>query len=474
MMPLSRMALGLLASAALAGSASGPAYQHPSPPASAVGGFSEGPQADVSETPVPSQWWRLFKSPQLDQLVDRALAANADLRVAAANLETARAAVREADAARLPTVVTESNLGADRGGHQPSTSSLSKTSYDLGLTVAYEIDLFGRLRSASGAALADAQASAAALDAARVLIAADTASAFVDLCSASVQAGVVREQIAAQQRSYELVTEQLREGEVSPLELAQARTQLALVQSTLPALEAAGRQARFRLATLQGRPPSEAAAQAVTCDALPHIAEALPVGDGAALMARRPDIREAERKLAAATQRIGMATADLYPRITFGSSLGLLSGRFDAFLTPLVTWAFPNRQLAQAKIAAARGVERAALAQWDAVMLRALQEVETVLTQYRSEHRRRDLLTVARAEGEIALKRASARYRLGADSYLSVLDAERTRNSAANELVGSDMRIAQLQVALFRALGGGWETSSSTITSGPAHETTGG
>jgi NodT family efflux transporter outer membrane factor (OMF) lipoprotein len=469
---LSRIALGLFASVTLAGCATGPAYQPPSPPASALGNFTEGLQAGVSEAQVPAQWWRLFNSPQLDGLVMNALAANADLRVATARLETARAAVREADAARLPTAVVESNLSADRHGHQPSTSSLSKTSYDMGVTVAYEIDLFGRLRWGSGAALADAQASAAALDAVRVLIAADTASAFLDLCGASVQASVAREQIAAQRRSYALVAEQLREGEVSPLELAQARTQLALVQSTLPAYEAAGRQAQFRLATLQGRPASEAVAQDVTCEAPPKIVGSLPVGDGAALIARRPDIREAERRLAAATRRIGMATADLYPRMTFAGSLGLLSGRFDAFLTPLVTWAFPNRQLAEAKIAGARGVERAALAQWDAVMLRALQEVETVLTQYRSEQQRRDVLTTARAEADVALRRASARYRLGADSYLAVLDAERTRNSAANELVGSDVRLAQLQVALFRALGGGWETPSSSITSEDPHENT--
>jgi NodT family efflux transporter outer membrane factor (OMF) lipoprotein len=474
MLSFRSIGLGLLASVALVGCASGPEYRQPVAPASAARNFSEGAQAGVSAAQVPSQWWRLFDSPQLEALIARALEANADLRVAAANLQTARAGVRVADAARVPTAVVESNLGADRSGHQPSTSSLSKTSYDIGLTVAYEVDLFGRLRAESSAALADAQASAAALDAARVLIAADTASAFVDLCSAAVQADVAREQIAAQQRSYELVAGQLREGEVSPLEVAQARTQLALVRSTLPAYEAAGRQAQFRLATLQGHPASVAAIQAVTCDALPQIAGPLPVGDGAGLIARRPDIREAERRLAAATQRIGMATADLYPRITFGSSLGLLSGRFDAFLTPLVTWAFPNRQLAQAKIAAARGVERAALAQWDSTMLRALEEVETVLTQYRSEHQRRDMLLAARAEGDVTLKRASARYRLGADSYLAVLDAERTRNSAANELVNSDMRIAQLQVALFRALGGGWESPSSTTPSGQAHENTDG
>ncbi|KVL46538.1 hypothetical protein WT01_36290 [Burkholderia cepacia] len=458
MTPLRCTALSLFISALLVGCANGPAYKKPTPPASAVGSFAEGRQAGVSQTPGQPEWWRLFDSPELNELIERVLAANADLRVATANLDVARAMGRETDAARLPSAVMESNLGSDRKGSQPSTANLSRTSYDIGLTFAYEIDLFGRLRSASAAALADAQASAAAVDAMRVMIVADTASAFIDLCSATVQARLAREQIASQQRSYHLVTEQLRAGEVSPLELAQARTQLALVESTLPGYEAAGRQARFRLATLQGRPASEVAVKPVVCDALPQIAVPLPVGDGAALLARRPDIREAEHRLAAATARIGTATADLYPRITFGSSLGLLRGGFDSFLTPLISWVFPNRQLAQAKIASARGGEQAAFAQWDVVMLRALQEVETTLAQYRSEHQRRDTLTMARAEGEMAVKRASTRYRLGADNYLSVLDAERTRNNAVGELAMSDMRIAQLQVALFRALGGGWET----------------
>jgi outer membrane protein TolC len=186
----------------------------------------------------------------------------------------------------------------------------------------------------------------------------------------------------------------------------------------------------------------------------------LPVGDGATLIARRPDIREAERKLAAATVRIGVARADLYPRIQLGGSGGLIGGGSDAILTPLITWAFPNQSAIRARIAGARGNADGALAAWDGVMLRALREVETALSDYSAENQRRRSLAAAVAESERAVRRAQSRHRLGADSYLVVIDAERSRNSAASQLLASDLRLAQIQVSLFRALGGGWEPAA--------------
>lgn len=458
MSPRSSIALALAPVILLGACASvspGPAAQAP---AAARGPFVEAEGA--SPTPLPPNWWRLFDDPVLDAHVQRALAANTDLRVALANLEVSRAAARQADAARLPATVIESGAGPERADRQPSTSSVPKTSYELGATVAFEIDLFGRLRSAATAAKADAEASLAAHDAVRVTVAADTVATYLDLCGAQANAALAKSLAASQQRSYDLVAEQLKAGEVSPLELAQAGALRDQAAAALPGFEADRRRAVFRLATLEGLTPRESAGLESACAAPPRITTPLPVGDGAALIARRPDIREAERKLAAATARIEVAKADLYPRIQLGGSGGLIGGGSDAILTPLITWAFPNQGAVRARIAAAHGQAGAALATWDGVMLRALSEVETALSDYRAESARRQVLASALAQSERAVARAASRHRLGADSYLLVIDAERSRNGAASQLLVSDLRLAQVQVSLFRALGGGWETTA--------------
>lgn len=430
-------------------------------PPAASGGFVETRNNAVTPAPTQAIWWRLFDDPVLDRHVERALAANASVRVAVANLQTSRAAARQARAAFYPRAGAESGVGPIKAVDQPSTTMIPTTDYDIGGTVAYELDLFGRVQSASSATRADAQASAAALDAARVTVAADTVLAYVDLCGAIANERIAHETVQAQRRSVELVNKQLEEGDVSPLELAQARALLHRAEAALPPFSADRRRALFQLATLQGKAPAEADGLEVGCTTPPKLATEIPVGDGAALIARRPDIREAERHLAAATARIGVATADLYPRISLGGSAGLLSGGFDTFFTPLISWAFLDWSAVRGRIEAAKGTEAAALANWDAVMLRALREVESALADYRAESIRGRALAGALAESEKAAARARTRYRLGAESFLLVLDAERSRNDAASQMAASDIRKAQIQVTLFRALGGGWETSSA-------------
>ena len=447
----------VLSAASLAACVAVPKPPPHSPPASAVGSFQGGQTPLAVGGPPPGDWWRLFSDPALDGHIQRALAANTDLRVAVANLQAARATARQTDAARWPATVIESGAGPDRAARQPSTSSVPKTSYELGATVAFEIDLFGRLGSEAAAANADAQALEAARDAARIAVVGDTVSAYLDLCAANAGEKLALAIAKAQQRSYELVSEQLRAGEVSPLEVGQARTLLDQINAAVPVFAADRRRALYRLATLEGLAPAEALRFDASCSAPPRIETPLPVGEGAALIARRPDVREAEQKLVAASARIGVARADLYPRIRLGGSGGLIAGGSDAILTPLITWAFPNQAAIRARIAAAKGDSDAALAAWDGVMLTALREVETALSDYQAEMTRHGQLASAAAESERAARRASARHRLGADSYLVVIDAERSRNTAAAQLLASDLRLAQIQVVLFRALGGGWE-----------------
>lgn len=452
----------LLAVLSLSGCMTAPTPPPTTAPASATSAFAPLPTASIA--PVPDDWWRLYDDQVLDALVQASLAANADLRVAYANLDGARAALRQAQAARLPQTTIESGLTVDGTASQPSASSnVPTTDYDLALTASWDADLFGRLRSSALAARADAQAQAAALDGLRVAVVADTVLAYVDLCGATQVLRVADEQIRVQSRSVALVRDQLAAGEVSPLEVSQAASLLETTRATRAPFEAAQANARYRLATLQGRPPAEARSANVTCPRPPALRTVAPVGDGQALLLRRPDIREAERRLAAAAARIGVARADLYPRVNLGGAIGLLTGGFAATAAPLVSWAFPNQAPARARLAQARATERAALAGWDVAVLRALREVETSLAAYDAETRRNQALVTARTQADLYARRAAARVRLGDAAFLIQLDAQRTAASASLAQAQSDLAVAQGQVALFRALGGGWRTGAPAI-----------
>lgn len=459
-----RRGRSVLVAAAMVSGASGcataPEMPKPVPPEATLGAFVGATAAPVSSSPPPARWWRLFEDPVLDQHVQRALAANTDLRVAVANLDSARATARQASAARLPATVIESGVGPERADRQPSTSSVPKTSYELGITASYEIDLFGRVGNSARAARADAEASEALRDAARLAVVGDTVAAYVDLCAAVGNARLASSLIETQRGAYELIATQLRSGEVSPLELNQSRVLLDRLQATVPLYESDRRRSLIRLAILQGVPAGAATELASDCEGPPVIRVPLPVGDGANLLARRPDLREAEHRIVAATARMQVARSELYPRVQLGGSAGLIAGGSDAILTPLITWVFPNQSASRARIEAARGGAQAALAGWDRVMLRALAEVESSLAEFQAEHERQQSLASAAAESDLAASRARVRVRLGADSPLLVLDSDRARIDAAGQLLASRARLAQIQVSLFRALGGGWEQTA--------------
>ena len=238
------------------------------------------------------------------------------------------------------------------------------------------------------------------------------------------------------------------------------------------------RAAQHRLAALTGETP--AAMPAVACSDTPRLAYPVPVGDGAALLRRRPDIRQAERGLASTTARIGVATADLYPSISLGlsgGSTGALSS-FGASNTwrwsvgPLISWSIPVTGAAQARIAEARAANDAALARFDGTVLNALRETETALTTYARELDRNAALKAARDQSALAAQQAGTLYRYGRTDFLTTLDAQRSLASAESALTSSDAQLAADQVALFMALGGGWEQQGAANDSSyPSTET---
>lgn len=458
----------------LAGCATvGPNYQVPvqavvqRPAANAPLMGATGPLFNANAEALPAKWWRLYDDPALDQLVARALAANTDLRVAAANLARSRAVEQEIGAAGQPLVSVSAApaygraSAAAKGLPQPLAAGWS---VDAGVGVSYQADLFGKIARAVQAAGADTQAAQAALDLVRITVAADTARAYADACSATRQTVVAQQSVDLQRQFVELTDRRVRAGRGTALDGTRARGQLAQLQAALPPLQALHRTAQYRLAALTGQAPREMDYQ-LACTAAPKLATAIPVGDGVALLRRRPDIRQAERNLAASTARIGVATADLYPSISLGLSAGSTGAleRFGAAnanrwsLGPLISWTLPSTGTARSRIVEAQAGADGALARFDGSVLGALKEVESALTVYAREMERNAALTTARDESALASKQSHELYRYGRLDFLTVLDADRTLAAADAAAGASSGQLAVDQIALFLALGGGWE-----------------
>jgi len=463
------LALASLSALALAGCAVGPDYVATTPSPASSGPFLAASAPPVSPDPLPADWWRLYDDPVLDGLVTDALAANTDLRQAVARIERARAGVRGARADRLPqtAIGAGETYGRQPEGALPPGADRQGWSYDAGLEVGYEVDLFGRVSRSIEAARADLAASEADADAVRVIVVADTTRAYADAASAAAQLAVARNIVELLDQSLTLTMRRRDAGLESGLEVAQIGTLRDQRAAEIPALEAARQAALFRLATLTGRAPAELPPIAGERALGLEIRETIPVGDGAALLARRPDVRAAERRLAADTARIGVATADLYPRVTLGGSIGstgtdigdlFAGGPLRWVLGPLLNWAFPNQEPARARVAAANADAQSSLAAFDGTVLRALEETETALSNYGRALERRAALQSASEQAERAARIVRAQQREGAISSLARLDAERTLAEARAQVASQDAAVSRAQIDLFRALGGGWSS----------------
>jgi NodT family efflux transporter outer membrane factor (OMF) lipoprotein len=467
-----RRLVPFLASLALGGCVVGPNYRSPEPAAPAQAPFVTTSPAFTGDEPA-GRWWSLFRDPTLDALVEEALKSNTDLRVAAANLRRARAVLRETRAGRLPTTAisasaTHSRTPAAAAGI-PGGGSFEGDIYDAGLDVGYQLDLFGRIHRAVEASRADAEAVQAAFDLTRITVAAETIRAYADACSAGRRLAVAQESVRVQAETYDLTRRLLEGGRGTALETGQAGALLDQTRATIPTLEGQQQTALFRLAVLTGKPPADFPPEVARCAAPPALSSPIPVGNGATLLARRPDIRQAERSLAAATARIGVATADLYPSVSLGGSIGstattpggLVSGSgFRFSFGPLISWTFPNVAVARARIAQARASADAALATFDGTWLNALRDTESALTNYARELDRLDALRRAHAQGAEAVRVARLRFDAGRENFQVVLDAETALASIDAQVAQSEAAVSDDLVTLFLALGGGWQQGS--------------
>ena len=471
-MTIRNLALSAASALALSACATGPVDVAPSvPPTASTGPFLSADLAGgaVTPSPLPADWWRLYDDPVLDGLVADAARENTDVRQAVARIERARAALRGARADRLPQGGISASAGYARtpAAQTPPGANRSDTAFGLGADFSYEADLFGRVSGSIAAARGDLAAAQADADAVRVMAIADTTLAYASASSAAARIDTARSIVALLDETLRLTRRRHDAGLSDGLAVAQIEALREQRAAAIPAIEAERSAALFALATLTGRAPSQLPPIAGERSLPLEIGSPIPVGDGAQLLARRPDVRAAEQRLVADTARIAVARADLYPRITLGASAGanassignLFSGGALGFLLgPLINWTFPNREPVRAAIDAANADADASLAAFDGTILVALQETETALSDYARALEQRQRLTAAQAAARRAAAITRAQKREGVVNSLQTLDAERTLAEAEAAVADQDALVSQRQIALFRALGGGWSS----------------
>jgi multidrug efflux system outer membrane protein len=449
---------------ALAACAVGPDYQAPNTEPARLDTDVKAKAFDRSR--FESVWWKQFDDPALNQLVQASLQGNRDLRVAFARLKAARAIREDAENDNLPVVSSRASSELGKGQIPGQTERrVNSERYDLGLDMAWELDLFGRIARQIEASEAQEAAAEADLQQLQVSLIAELVDAYGQLRGAQLREKIALANLKTQQDSRS-ITETLRDAGVgNELDVVRADARLAAVEATVPQLQAEQVRARNRIATLLGQRP-DALSVDLSPKQLPAIAKALPVGDPGELLRRRPDIRSAERQLAAATANVGVATADLFPRVSLSGFLGFTAARGSQIgssaanawaLGPSITWAAFDLGSVRARLRGAKADADGALANYEQQVLLALEESSNAFSDYGKTQQRLQALMRQSDASRKAAELASVRYREGTVDYLVLLDAERERLSAEDAQAQGEVELYRGIVAIYKALGGGWQ-----------------
>ncbi|MDH1629550.1 TolC family protein [Pseudomonas mosselii] len=422
---------------------------------------------------VQQDWWRQFKDPQLDALITQALANNHDIRIAQARLGEARAVLDERELDRWPTVTADADYTRSISQANPGPAgerNLAK-SYRAGLDAQWEVDLFGRLQRLSQAAAARSEAVADDLAQVRIVVTAEVASNYFRWYGAEQQLAVARANLVNQEAAVNVVSSLVSHGRGTADELASAQALRESILASLAPLQTRSETARYRLAVLTGVRPEQLTALK-PASPLPPLSLRLPIGDIGELLRRRPDVASAERSLAAANADVGAITAELYPRIDLGGFLGFValrgkdwgdSGSRAFAVMPSVSWPALHLGSVKALQRAAQARHQGAQASYEQVALRAIEEAQSALTNYsRSQDRVRHLAQSAQHSAQAATL-ARVRYQEGQAPYLLELDAQRTLLTYQDALAQADTATFLDVVALYKALGGGWQAPQANV-----------
>ena len=476
--------------ATLAGCTVGPDYRRPEVDMPAGWAGTSAAATQPSETVAApadvARWWTAFNDPVLESLVTRAVESNLDLQLATARVRQARASRGIAGAGLWPTVDvagsyrrTGSGEGDDNddrfNGETPGETPRrdfdvggDRSLFQAGLDAAWEIDVFGGTRRDIEAATAELQAAVEDRRDVLVTLAAEVALNYLDLRGFQRQTAIARQNLEAQRRSLAVTRRRQQGGLVGGLDVANAEALVASTESEIPLLESSERQTIYALGVLLGRQPAALLDELTVAAPIPAGPPEVPVGLPSDLLRRRPDVRRAEALAHAATARIGVATADLFPRFSLTGSLGVEGetagslGRWENrfwSVGPSVSWPLFDAGRIRANVAVQTAAQEEALLAYRATILVALQDVEVALIAYAKEQQRRVFLRAAVAANRRAVELAELLYAGGETTFLDVLSARRSLLSSEDALARSDRDLAANLVSLYKALGGGWESA---------------
>ncbi len=449
-------------------------YQVPPPKLDA--GFIAAGTTKISGEPVTAEiatFWRGFNDAELTALIERALQANGDVRIAQARLQESRALRTEVDAATLPSIGVEANarraISPPSSVFQSSRSQRTGANFDAGFVANWELDFFGVERRAKESAAAQVGASEASLGAVQTSISAEVARNYLEVRGLQLRFAVTQAALVNQRESLAIAQARVDAGRGTQLDLERALTLTASTEAALPSLLAAIDLGIYRLATLSAQAPAELRARLTPPAALPGLPvtdlSALPLGTPQQWMARRPDVAAAERQLAAATAEIGVAEGELYPSISVSGLLGLASTKFGNLTDSQsrrysvgagISWTLLDFGRIRSRIAASEARTLQSLARYEQTLATALEETEGSFAQFSRNAQRRESLARAERSASEASRLARLRYEAGVTDFLAALDADRELLSARDALAQADTANATSLVAVYRALGGGW------------------
>ncbi len=480
-MSLRPLALALSTVLLTACAAVGPNYREP--PQVDVGSGWTLPLASASESADLTQWWTALEDPVLDRLVAAALTQNLDLRQAAARIDEARALRDRAAGERLPTVGAQASVNRRRQsengplpvGKIPGLEA-TQTIHDAGFDAAWEADLFGGERRALEGASARLQATEVDAQGVRMRVVAEVARTWFAAAGARYELHAQRAALDTLQKTFELVRLRHALGDASAADVDAAYAQWAAINALLPEIEARQRSAVLGLGVLLGAPPERELAL-LDDPPTPCTLRALPVGERADVLRRRPDVLAAERRLAASSADIGVATAELFPKLSIGLGGGfqaLGTGNwFDASssrvsILPLISWRLFDGGRIRAEIRAREAAERQAALAYEQAVLAALGDAERALGDYHGGLDTLERRSIAVGAARASHRHAKARYAAGDIPLVELLAAQRALHEAETAAVRAHTNAATQLVALYKALGGGWEAHTATARSAPA------
>ena len=468
------VALGLFF---LAGCAVGPDYHRPN--VSAPTQWSEpltGGETDSSAS--VAMWWNNFNDPELDSLVERAVKSNLDLKIAAARVREARAQYQVTSADLWPTVGTSASYERQRQSkHQPIIGGFplpaglpfDNNVYQAGFDASWEIDVFGGTRRATQAAKAEVSGAEFGRRDTLVTLLGEVARNYVEARGFQRRLAIARQNIKAQEESLAITQTRFTNGLVPNLDVQQAATLLATTRAEIPTLETALQTSIHRLGVLLAQPPGALLTELSTVAPIPAPPPEVPVGLPSDLLLRRPDVRRAERELAAATAQIGVAKADLFPKFSLTGAAGFQSVSAGDWFTsgskfwslgPTVQWNIFDAGRIRANVKVKNARQEQALASYEKTVLASFEDVENALVAYAKEQVRRRALEDAARSSQESLRLANQLYSNGLANFINVLDAERSLYQVQDQLVQSERAVSANLISLYKALGGGWEMES--------------